>query len=76
MRVRFIVALETAALPPRVKRVCDIEVKASQRLVPSRDRMERFLSATSKRFCNEQSHGLALLLGYIPDSIPDILVLP
>lgn len=59
-----------------------MEAKASQRLlpnrrlVPSRDRKGADTCVRSKLFCNEQSHGFALPLDYVPDSRPDLLVLP
>jgi len=44
--------------------------------VPSRDRKGADNCGTSKLFCNEQIHALALLFDYVLDSLPYILILP
>ena len=57
-------------------RVRDIEVETSERLIPSRDRKGADSYLASKLFCNEQRHGIALLVDDVLKSMPYIFVLP
>jgi len=57
------------------RRVHDIEVETNvwYRAATAR---ERTSVVASKLFSDEQRHGLALLVDYVPKSMPYILVLP
>lgn len=52
------------------------EVETSECQIPSRDREGADDCVVSKLFCDEQCHGLALLVDYVLKSVPYILVLP
>ena len=56
--------------------MCDIEAKISNFWRRATTARERITRVRSKLFCDEQSHGFTLLFDYVPDSLPDILVLP